>query len=194
MDNKNIDNKKLIKVLAQAKKNWLELKIPSTILSKSLHYRKVQSDFKEKGAIFSKIDWIIIEDSYCQLFGNVTFLYNPFKCVISLYNEEKFIPVRKYLPIINQGGILVGSFISSVEKEFLERVWETPAKIILINQTPLLEGQLPSPHFLKRCQEGNLLIMVPYPAKEILDCEISITQYHLYRNFLNNFALKISKS
>lgn len=171
--------------------------IPSEfIYNKTIKYIRtkpiVHTIVNEDPDIFTKINWINIEGTICQLFGAVTFLFNPFKYHVSIPKNistwEKDALIKDWLHAADNGGVLVGSFITAEEKEFLEELWETSARIILINQTPLKENQIPSKHFLKRCRDRNLLIMIPYPPEHISNSEISIEQYHMYRKYLDDFA------
>ena len=134
-----------------------------------LWVRKNNPDF------FLRSDTTILNDEECRGYGNFSLLSNPFKYAVvthSYYSEEDLerrINIWRYC--IANGGVLIGAFVSSKEKEILNEAIALGGKVILFDEIPDKERWKPTGIKFRMCEDGRLLILHPRKMDELIRAE-----------------------
>lgn len=153
--------------------------------------RKLQPDF------FVKSENINLAGENCQTYGNNFLLKNPFISPVIIHRKDSQIELEKKIIdwqyIMNNGGVLIGAFISKKEKEILSLAIKNEAKIILIRNKLLKDREKPTGKIFKMCEKG-LLLMININSKieeSRFDNEGKISREICLR--MNELAERISK-
>ena len=130
----------------------------------------------------------------CDLYGNIQFLENPFIESVIVHRSDSAQIRKQKLELwrytYQNGGILIGAFISPHEREIFKEALSFGGKIIRISNRGFAKREKPSEGLLSYCEKGQLLIIspridfIPYPERRPVRREECL--------FMNNLALRIA--
>ncbi len=114
---------------------------------------------------FRQCNNIRIKDRLWQAYGNIQLLENPFKAPVIIHRSDSTNmldnKMRRWMHLMENGGVLVSPFISKGEKEVRHMCESARGKIILLSNVPFGEREKPAEHDFMLCAEGRLLILAP---------------------------------
>lgn len=114
---------------------------------------------------FRRVNNLRICGRHYQAYGNLLLLRNPFMEAVIVhrrYGEEERARLREeWMHTACNGGVLISAFVSPVEKEIRREAEAEGARVILITDRPFGERGKPAKSDFEKCEEGNLLILIP---------------------------------
>lgn len=109
----------------------------------------------------------------CQIYGNILLLNNPFKEAVVIHRADTpdIIDKKKerWMHLVENGGVIVGAFVSCREKEILNEIIEIGGKVIIIRDKLVPEKEKPSGKLFHHCAKGKLLMIYPYDMAKFTD-------------------------
>jgi len=141
---------------------------------------------------FRRVERLKIGGTWCQAYGNMQLLDNPFKEQVVVHRAD-LEAVRSsnrdrwFYTAVN-GGVLVSPFISPAEKAVRSEAEALGARIILISSEPMHGRYKPTAAAFALCTQGRLLIVAPenLSSSEILSRDICL--------YMNALAAEICKA
>lgn len=157
---------------------------------------------KNHPEFFTRIDEYILSDERCRVYGNIRLLENPFIYPVIYHRRytgqtwDRFCKIYSY--VIDNGGVLVGSFVNPNEKKILDESLASGGKIILFQDIPDSPRWKPYKRNFELATAGNFLQIHPYRLKEINPTRKLNEKYSraecLFMNKLGESLIKLNPS